>query len=126
MLKSCFPIIHSMIATIINALAIVLGSAVGLLFGKKISSSLQAVIMYGAGTITLILGIQMAMEMPSAIVSLFALVIGGVIGTVMRIEERIFNLGEMIGKRNEKHRSAEGIDHRNQRRKGVDECTEKR
>lgn len=99
MLKSCFPIIHSMIATIINALAIVLGSAVGLLFGKKISSSLQAVIMYGAGTITLILGIQMAMEMPSAIVSLFALVIGGVIGTVMRIEERIFNLGEMIGKK---------------------------
>ena len=99
MLKSCFPIIHSMIATIINALAIVLGSAVGLLFGKKISSSLQAVIMYGAGTITLILGIQMAMEMPSAIVSLFALVIGGVIGTILKIEERIFNLGEMIGKK---------------------------
>ena len=90
------PIILSMIATIINALAIVLGSAVGLLFGKRISSSLQAVIMYGAGTITLILGIQMAFEMPSAIISLFALVIGGVIGTVLRIEERIFNLGEMI------------------------------
>ena len=93
------PIILSMIATIINALAIVLGSAVGLVFGKRISSSLQAVIMYGAGTITLILGIQMAFEMPSAIISLFALVIGGVIGTVLRIEERIFNLGEMIGKK---------------------------
>ena len=97
-----------MIATVVNALAIILGSVLGLLFGKKISSSLQSVIMYSSGFITLILGLQMALEMPSALVSLFALAIGGITGTLLNIENRIFNLGERIGKRSGKENTGIG------------------
>ena len=86
-------------AVFINAIAIVLGSAIGLLFGKKINSSLQSVIMYAAGTVVLILGIDMSLEIPSTLVALFALALGGIIGTLLKIEDRVLGLGEKLGAR---------------------------
>ena len=95
--RGCFLIISAMGAVFINALAVVLGSVIGLLFGRKIKSSLQEVIMYAAGTVVLMLGIQMSLEIPSVLVALFALAIGGIIGTLLRIEERVYGLGEKLG-----------------------------
>ena len=95
--RGCFLIISAMGAVFINALAVVLGSVIGLLFGRKIKSSLQEVIMYAAGTVVLMLGIQMTLEIPSVLVALFALAIGGIIGTLLRIEERVYGLGEKLG-----------------------------
>ena len=79
-LPGSLPMIHRMGAVFVNAFAIVLGSVIGLLFGKRINASLQSVIMYAAGTVVLVLGIQMSLEIPNTLVALFALAIGGIIG----------------------------------------------
>ena len=85
-----------MTATFINAFAVILGGLLGLLLKKKISSSFKDIVMMAAGVTTLVLGIDMALEAPSAIANLFSLIIGGFIGFALRIEDRVLSLGDRI------------------------------
>ncbi|MDY3851046.1 MAG: DUF554 domain-containing protein [Bullifex sp.] len=85
-----------MTATFINAFAVILGGLLGLLLKKKISSSFKDIVMMAAGVTTLVLGIDMALEAPSAIANLFSLIIGGFIGFALRIEGRVLSLGDRI------------------------------
>ena len=85
-----------MTATFINAFAVILGGLLGLLLKKKISSSFKDIVMMAAGVTTLVLGIDMALEAPSSIANLFALIIGGFIGFALRIEDRVLSLGDRI------------------------------
>lgn len=89
--------IHFMIATIINAAAVLLGTALGLLLKRRIPDSFKTVVMTSSGAVTLVLGLQMAFETPSAIASLFALLAGGFAGYALRIEDRIEALGGRLG-----------------------------
>ncbi len=87
-----------MIATFINAGAVIIGALIGLLFKKHIKDSFRQVVMAAAGVTTLVLGLDMAFEAPSSIANLFALIIGGFIGFALRIEDRILSLGNKIEK----------------------------
>lgn len=89
--------IHFMIATIINAAAVLLGTALGLLLKRRIPDSFKTVVMTSSGAVTLVLGLQMAFETPSAIASLFALLAGGFAGYALRIEDRVEALGRRLG-----------------------------
>ena len=86
-----------MIATIVNAIAVLIGTALGLLLKKSISPSFRTIVMTSSGVVTLVLGLQMAFEVPSAIAALFALLLGGFIGFALRIEDRVQALGDRIG-----------------------------
>lgn len=88
-----------MIATVINALAVLVGTAAGLLLRKNISPSFKTIVMTSSGVVTLVLGLQMAFEMPSAIAALFALLLGGFIGHALRIEDRVLSIGQRLGGR---------------------------
>ena len=85
-----------MTATFINSFAVIIGGLIGLLLKKKISSSFKDIVMMAAGVTTLVLGIGMALEAPSAIANLFSLIIGGFIGFALRIEDRVLSLGDRI------------------------------
>ena len=89
--------IYFMIATIINAAAVLLGTALGLLLKRRIPDSFKTVVMTSSGAVTLVLGLQMAFETPSAIASLFALLAGGFAGYALRIEDRVEALGGRFG-----------------------------
>lgn len=85
-----------MIATFINAAAVILGALLGLLLGNRISETFKNIVMLSAGVITLVLGIDMALEAPSAIADLFALVLGGFIGFALDIEGGVLRLGNKV------------------------------
>ena len=85
-----------MIATFINALAVILGAFLGLILGKKITESFKTVVMLSAGVTTLVIGIGMALDAPSSIANLFSLILGGFIGFALKIEDRILSLGDRI------------------------------
>ena len=85
-----------MIATFINAFTVILGGLLGLLLKKKISSSFKDIVMTAAGVTTLVLGLGMALEAPSAIANLFSMILGGFIGFALRIEDRVLSLGDKI------------------------------
>ena len=86
-----------MTATIINVIAVLCGTIIGLILKKNISSSFKNIVMLSSGVVTLVLGLQMAFEVPSAIAVLFSLLLGGFTGFALKIEDRIMALGNIIG-----------------------------
>lgn len=90
-----------MIATVINALAVIIGSALGLFFKSKIKSEFKTIVMTSSGLITLALGLGMAFDSPDTLASLFSLILGGFAGTAMRIEDRVLSLGERFAPKGE-------------------------
>jgi uncharacterized membrane protein YqgA involved in biofilm formation len=95
-----------MIATIINALAVVVGSLVGLLLRKGIKEQYQKIIFAASGITSLVIGIQMALSTKHLLAFALALIIGGLAGTALNIEGSIMKFGERL--KNRFDRSAEG------------------
>ncbi len=92
---------HLMIATIINAVAVIIGAFLGLFFKSRISSEFKAIVMTSSGLITLVLGLGMAFEAPDTLASLFSLILGGFAGTALKIEDRVLSLGERLAPKKE-------------------------
>jgi uncharacterized membrane protein YqgA involved in biofilm formation len=88
-----------MIGTIVNCLAILFGSAIGILFSRKISDSLSDIICSAAGVVTLILGMKMAFESQSAIYLALSLISGGLLGSWWDIDGKILALGAFLERR---------------------------
>ncbi len=85
-----------MLAVFINVAAVVLGSAVGLLFGRKINDKLKTLVLTSAGLITLLIGLQMAWKGQRILYLLLSILIGGLIGYLLDIEGAILKFGEAL------------------------------
>jgi uncharacterized protein len=88
-----------MFATLINALAIVLGSFIGALLKKGLSKRFETAIFTAAGITTIVIGMQMALKTSHILALALALIIGGLVGTAIRIEDAVLKLGERLKNR---------------------------
>jgi hypothetical protein len=88
-----------MIATVVNALAVVLGSLVGLFLRKGIKEKYQKIIFAASGMTSLVIGIQMALKTTHLLAFAIALILGGLVGTKLDIEGAIMKLGERLKNR---------------------------
>jgi uncharacterized membrane protein YqgA involved in biofilm formation len=88
-----------MLATVINALAIVLGSIVGLVIRKGIQDRYQKIIYSAAGLTSLAIGIQMILKTSHILAFAIALIAGGLAGTYLDIEGAILRFGERLKSR---------------------------
>ena len=86
----------NMIATFINALAIIIGSSVGLALRGKIHDHYEDVIFTALGLFTLVLGISMAQGDCNGLYMVLSLVLGGLLGTWWKLEDRILLLGDLL------------------------------
>lgn len=104
-----FPVI----ATIVNSLAVVLGSVIGLSTSRWITDTVKRVVFISIGLITIVIGVQMALQSKRILYVAFSLVIGGLLGEWWNIEGAILRLGEslkrVVGIKGENHRFAEGF-----------------
>jgi uncharacterized membrane protein YqgA involved in biofilm formation len=87
-----------MIAVYVNCATVIAGSILGLLFAKKLGRAVTEVVPLAAGCVTLVLGVQMAMGTTNIVYLTLAVIIGGLIGYAIAIEDRIENLGAALGK----------------------------
>jgi hypothetical protein len=85
-----------MLAAIINALAIVLGSTVGLLLKKRLTKSFGDVIFVAAGMLSLVIGIIMALQTRHMLYLALSLVGGGILGAAIHLEDGILAVGERL------------------------------
>jgi len=91
-----------MIGTIVNVIAIIIGSILGFLVKGKLPERFQNIVIQGISLAVLIIGLQMALSAESTkgtLVVIFSLVIGGIIGEVLKVESRLEGFGEKIQKR---------------------------
>lgn len=85
-----------MLSVLVNVLAVVAGSLIGLLLGKGVKKDAQAMVMTAAGMFTLFIGLRMAWKSERELYVIIALILGGGLGTWLGIEDRILGLGERI------------------------------
>ena len=88
-----------MTGTLINVVAIIVGSLSGLLFGSRLSDNLKQTVIAGMGLFTTAVGFQMFLKTENALIVLGALIFGAILGEWWRLEERIQQLGVWLEKR---------------------------
>jgi uncharacterized protein len=88
-----------MLATVINALAVIIGSTIGLLLKKGLSKRFETAIFTAAGITTIVIGIQMALKTSHILAFALALIFGGLVGTALKIEDAVLSLGERLNNR---------------------------
>lgn len=88
--------------TIINAVAIICGSLLGSAF-NRISEGIKNTVMQGIALVVCVLGISMALKTENMLIPIFSLVLGGVIGELIRLSDWLDRLGSwverVVGKR---------------------------
>ena len=88
-----------MTGTLINMGAIIAGTAIGSVAGSRLPSRMRRIVLYGIGLVVLLIGFQMAVRTQNVLVVLGAILIGGIIGELLRIEERLEQLGQFFQKK---------------------------
>jgi len=85
--------------TIINAIAIIIGGALGLLFRKGFPERIAQTTLKVLGLLTIVIGISMALQSQELIMVLVSLVIGAVIGEWINIEDLLERFGKWLEKK---------------------------
>ena len=93
-----------MIATIINAVAIVIGGLLGLIIKGRFNKKLQAIASQATGLSVLVVGLntdltQLITQPCNSVLFVISLVVGGLIGTVINVEGRLQALGRWVEKK---------------------------
>ena len=71
-----------MIGTIINVIAIVIGTIVGMILKSKLPDRITSTIFQGIGLFTIFLGISMALKTNNFFLLILSIVIGSLIGSI--------------------------------------------
>lgn len=87
-----------MIATVVNAVAVIAGGVLGLLLRRWIRDRFRDPVLIGIGTFTLVIGMSLALETGNPVLMALSLVAGGLLGYWMRIEDGIHRLGGRLAR----------------------------
>ncbi|HEY3324769.1 MAG TPA: DUF554 domain-containing protein [Planctomycetota bacterium] len=87
---------HWPLGTLINIGCVLAGTTVGLLVGRTLPARFKETTMAVNGMVTLALGFKMAAETHNFLVMLVAVVLGGIIGEVCRIDDGLQALGRWL------------------------------
>lgn len=85
-----------MIATVINAALILVGSLIGLLFKNKISQRFSAVVTHALGLCVMGIGICSLVGTENTLCVIICMVLGTLLGEALRIEDRLDGAGELL------------------------------
>lgn len=98
-----------MIGVLINCVAVIVGSLIGLLVGKHLKDSFKSLVFSCSGLVTIIMGIDMALGSTNYLGLLLSLLVGGAIGHLLKIEDAIENAGSKLEKGNSNGLFARGF-----------------
>lgn len=89
------------LGTLVNVIAVLAGTTIGVLVGHRLPDGVQERVLRGLGLITLVIGIEMALDWKgtSTLYVLGGVLLGGIAGELMRIEDRLMAFGETLQRR---------------------------
>jgi uncharacterized protein len=88
-----------MTGTFINVVAILIGGAIGLIFGSRIPERFKSTVIAGMGLFTAAMGLQMFLKSNNQLIVLGALIIGALLGEWIGIEDGLQTFGLTLEKR---------------------------
>lgn len=88
-----------MIAVAINTFGVVFGTIIGCIIGHKIvKDKIQLTLMQGLGLVSVLVGAKMAVTADNDIVVIVSIILGGLLGETLRLEDRLNNMGQSLKK----------------------------
>lgn len=88
-----------MFATVVNSGAVILGTILGLLVGSRLVEEYKQLVFTAVGIVALVIGFSMALETQRFLYMTLSLVVGGLVGTALGIEDWIYRMGEALKRR---------------------------
>jgi uncharacterized membrane protein YqgA involved in biofilm formation len=84
--------------TLINVVAVLLGTLIGVLVGGRLPERVRRRVLDGLGLVTLVVGVDLALEWrdTSPLYVLGGVLLGGIAGEALRIEDRIEAVGDRL------------------------------
>lgn len=87
------------LGTIVNTLAVMAGSLIGIFLKSRFPDRFKQIIFQGLGLCTLVVGITMTLQIKNILPIIFSVVLGGIIGEALKIEEAFDRFGDWIKSR---------------------------
>ena len=84
------------LGTIINTATVLAGGGLGLLIGNRIPDRIRVIIVQVIGLVTIAIGLRDVMNTDNMVFPLVGMVLGAIIGELLRIEDRLEQLGELL------------------------------
>ena len=88
-----------MLGVIVNTIAVLLGSTVGLFCKRAIPEKITKAIMLAIGLCTIYIGVSGTLDGENTLVLILSMVFGTAAGTAMDLDRRITQLGELLNRR---------------------------
>jgi len=93
-----------LIGTVVNVAAIAVGTVIGFVLKQRLPERINSIAMQGLGLVTALIGLKMMLTTQNALIVLVSMVIGGILGELLRIEARLDQLGARVEARFSKER----------------------
>ncbi|MBO9129774.1 DUF554 domain-containing protein [Bacillus sp. 165] len=87
-----------LVGTVVNAVAIVVGSLLGLVF-RNISENMKTTVLQGIGLAVIVLGIGMGLKSEQFLVVIISIAVGSALGEFLDIEDKLNRLGIWLERR---------------------------
>lgn len=85
-----------MTGTLLNVVTVLIGGGLGTLLGQRLPDKMRNTVMHGLGLVTLLTGLRMALGTANILIVMGSILMGGVIGEWLQIEERLQALGDRL------------------------------
>ena len=85
-----------MLAVFVNMATVLLGSAIGILFRKKIRENIVSAVICALALVTILIGITSAIDTADILCIIICMALGTIIGELIRIDDAIEGAGDFI------------------------------
>ncbi len=84
------------LGTLINTATVLAGGGLGLIIGNRIPDRVRTIIVQVIGLVTISIGLRDVIKTDNMVFPLVGMVLGAIIGEMLRIEDRLESLGEIL------------------------------
>jgi len=84
------------VGTLANVAAVLIGGAIGLIVHDRMPKRMKTIVFQGLGLCTLVIGMSMALKMDNPLVVIFSVVLGGITGEAVRLEDAFSRLADAL------------------------------